>query len=270
MVILFWFLLFAATYSYFLYPAILLVLPRGRQRAAAPLSQQAFEPTVTVILPAFNEEARIADKLDNTLALDYPGQKLQIIVASDASTDRTDDIVASYADRGVTLLRSSARRGKEYAIARAVEQASGELVVFSDAATIIPSNGVRELVREFADPGVGAVSSRDVIIGADGAPCGESLYVRYEMWLRQLESSRNTLIGLSGSFFAVRRQLTDDWDHRVPGDFNVAIRCAERGYRAISSADVVGYYRSIADDALEYQRKLQDRRARHRRRCPEE
>jgi len=254
MEVLFWLLVVAAAYSYFIYPALLSLLPA--RPPFDPRGDEFAEPCLTLVIPAFNEGGRIADKIENTLTIDYPAEKLQIIVASDASTDSTDKVIKSYAAQGVIHVRASAHRGKEYVQALALNKATGDIVVFSDSATIIPADSLRKLVQEFRDPDIGAVSSQDVILDRDGNRTGESSYVRYEMWLRRLESSRNSLIGLSGSFFATRRELCEDWDHQVPGDFTVAMRCAQRGLRAISSEQVVGHYQEVADDAHEYQRKL--------------
>ena len=130
---------------------------------------------------------------------------MQVLVASDGSTDATNAIVRSYADRGVELLDVVYRAGKENAQKEAVQYARGDVIVFSDVATILEPRGLLEIVANFADPSVGCVSSEDRLIGQDGKPSGEGFYVRYEMWLRRLESEVHSLVGLSGSFFAARK-----------------------------------------------------------------
>ena len=185
-------------------------------------------PLVTLIVACRNERARIAHKLDNALAVSYP--RLEIVVASDCSDDGSDDIVASYAGRGVRLARSPERRGKEYAQGLAIEQARGEIVVFSDAGTDLPPDSIDHIVEDFADPRVGAVSSEDTFVSADGSVVGEGLYVRYEMWLRRLESRVGSLVGLSGSFFAVRRPVLSRWDAAIPSDFASAINTVRAGH----------------------------------------
>jgi cellulose synthase/poly-beta-1,6-N-acetylglucosamine synthase-like glycosyltransferase len=197
---------------------------------------------------------RIARKLENALALQYP--RLDIIVASDCSDDGSDDIVRSYADRGVRIVASPERRGKEYAQGLAIAVARGEVVVFSDAGTDLPADSVSFIMEDFADPRIGAVSSEDTFVSADGSVVGEGLYVRYEMWLRRLEAQVGSLVGLSGSFFAVRRHVLDRWDPAIPSDFASAINTVRAGLVAVSDPRVRGIYKDIKDPAREYQRKV--------------
>jgi len=248
----FWGALVGAVYSYAIYPLLLAVLPR---RARSVGGNAAVEgPLVTLVIACRNERARIAHKLDNALALRYP--RLDIIVASDSSDDGSDDIVRSYADRGVRLVTSPERRGKEYAQGLAIAEARGDIVVFSDAGTDLPPDSVHFIVDDFADPRVGAVSSEDTFISVDGSVVGEGLYVRYEMWLRRLEAQVGSLVGLSGSFFAVRRNVLDRWDAAIPSDFASAINTVRAGLVAVSDPRVRGIYKDIRDPAREYQRKV--------------
>jgi glycosyltransferase involved in cell wall biosynthesis len=252
-VAIFWLCLFAATYNYFWYPAILLILPR-RKRALAADPNPAHK--VAIVIAARNEAAKIAEKLDNTLALAPGGAELDVMVASDASDDATDGIVLSYASKGIRLVRSPVRRGKEFAQELAIATTSADLIVFTDAGTILPQEALTALLDAFRDPEVGAVSSVDRFITADGTLQGEGAYVRYEMWLRDLETRFHSLVGLSGSFFAARLSVCQRWDNRVPSDFGTALSCAQLGLRAISDRRVVGYYKNIADSRKEYQRKV--------------
>ena len=249
----FWLAAIGSIYSYFIYPLTLLLLPPRRKWMASASYEL---PTVTMIITAHNEEQRIVEKLKNTLQIDYPADKLEIIVASDASSDATDEIVKGHASRGVKLVRASERKGKEYAQWHAIQVAGGDVLVFSDVATRIPDDGVRLIVRNFADLKIGAVSSEDRFISENGKVIGEGAYVKYEMWLRRLESATNSLVGLSGSFFAARRVVCKDWDINVPSDFNTALNSARQGYVAVSDPDVHGYYTDIKDSRREYQRKL--------------
>ena len=249
----FWLCLIAATYSYFGYPLLLLTLPaRKRHRAAqcAPIRK------VAIIIAARNEAAKIAAKLDNTLALESGDLALDLIVASDASDDATDSIVHGYANRGLRLVRSPVRRGKEHAQGLAVATTDADVIVFTDTGTILPADALRHVVAAFDDPEVGAVSSIDRFLSADGTLQGEGAYVRYEMWLRDLETRFHSLVGLSGSFFAARRSVCARWDDRVQSDFGTALSCAQLGLRAMSDRRLVGYYKDIADSRREYQRKV--------------
>lgn len=257
LITLFWLFAFAAVYSYFLYPLLLMLICRHRRSVARPVEDQAMErPTLSLIITAYNEEARIRAKLDNALALDYPSEQLEVIVASDGSTDTTDAIVAEYAVHGVRLVRAEERLGKENAQRHAIREARGEVLVFSDVATELPADALLRLAQYFTDPDIGAVSSEDRFVSQDGGIAGEGLYVRYEMWLRQLESRLAGLVGLSGSFFAARREICQEWDIHSPSDFNTALNCARAGLRAISAPDVLGYYRDLKDPAREYSRKV--------------
>lgn len=253
MVAIFWLCLLAATYSYFWYPAILVILPH-RKRAPTSASNAALK--VAMVIAARNEAAKIAEKLDNTLALARAGTELDVMVASDASDDATDGIVLSYASKGIRLVRSPVRKGKECAQELAVATTNADVIVFTDTGTILPQDALIPLLDAFRDPEVGAVSSVDRFITVDGTLQGEGAYVRYEMWLRDLETRFHSLVGLSGSFFAARSTVCQKWDNRVPSDFGTALSCAQLGLRAISNRHVVGYYKNIADSSKEYQRKV--------------
>jgi len=221
-----------------------------------PVRKGDASPSVSFIITAHNEEARIRGKLENTLALEYPRERLEIVVASDCSTDETDAIVRSYGSRGITLVRALERHGKEAAQKLAVEATSGEILVFSDVATILEPNALRTVVGNFTDPTVGCVSSVDQVIDGAGKVSGEGAYVRYEMFLRNLETRVNTLVGLSGSFFAARRNVCHDWRPELQSDFNTVLNAVRLGLRGVADPQTVGYYKNIADDSIEYERKV--------------
>jgi glycosyltransferase involved in cell wall biosynthesis len=214
---------------------------------------------VSFIITAHNEQARLAQKLENTLRQDYPAGALEIIVASDCSTDGTDDIVRAYGPR-VRLVRAPERRGKEAAQQLALREASGDIVVFSDVATALAPDGVSTIVSNFADPTVGCVSSEDRFVDADGRVSGEGAYVRYEMFLRALESRVNSLVGLSGSFFAARRDVCRRWaadpQSDFSSDFSTLLTAVQMGLRGVSDPRSAGYYRNINDERREFDRKV--------------
>lgn len=253
--ILFYFTALLCGYSYFLYPLILKIVPIRSSKSVQIINDNNL-PRLSLIITAHNEEGRIREKLENTLQIDYPKDHLEIIVASDFSTDATDSIVESYADKGMRLVRADERKGKEYAQLCAIRASQGEIVVFSDVATQIPVEAFRLLASRFADEEVGAVSSEDQFISNDGKMVGEGAYVKYEMWLRRQESARAGLVGLSGSFFAARREVCEDWDIYCPSDFNTALNSAKLGLVAITCPDVVGIYKDVIDPGLEYRRKM--------------
>jgi len=242
-------------YSYFLYPLILKLIPARNKPELAAL-EEAELPNLSLIITAHNEESRIREKLQNTLEIDYPKERLEVIVASDFSTDDTDAIVESYADQDIRLVRADERKGKEYAQLCAIRASAGDILVFSDVATKIPAEAFRLLASRFSDKRVGAVSSEDQFISNDGKVVGEGAYVKYEMWLRRLESSRAGLVGLSGSFFAARREVCEHWDIYSPSDFNTGLNCAKSGMVAITCPDVIGIYKDVKNPDLEYRRKM--------------
>lgn len=248
---LFWICMFGAVYSYVIYPLVLrLLVPRRKEHVAV----DACAPAVTLVIACRNEERRLPHKIENALQVGYP--LTEILVASDCSDDRSDAVTLSYADRGVRLVRSERRMGKEHAQGLAISSARGEIIVFSDAGTDLPTESIGFIVERFRDPAVGAVSSEDLFVTADGKVAGEGAYVKYEMWLRRLESDRAGVVGLSGSFFAVRRSVLTSWDASIPSDFACALKSVQAGLIAVSDPRVRGIYKDIKDSKKEYQRKV--------------
>lgn len=245
--------LFLVFWAYFGYPLSLMVLSIFRQRTVA---RSHILPTMTLIITVHNEQKRIRAKLENTLEIDYPRDLLQVLVASDGSTDATNAIVSEYADQGIELFEVLNRGGKENAQKEAVAIASGEVIAFSDASTTIATNGLRAMAASFADQSVGCVSSIDRIVGTDGKPCGEGFYVRYEMWLRGLETQVNSLVGLSGSFFAARREVCADFSAEMQSDFRTVLNSMKLGLRGISDPYVIGTYQDVSDNKKEFDRKV--------------
>lgn len=257
MELLFWLAFIGIGYSYFIYPLLLLLIRRLKARFVLQIDNTAAKPSMSLIITGHNEQARIAEKLENSLEIQYPEGELEIIFASDCSTDDTDAIVRGYADRGVRLVRADEHLGKEYAQKQAIAAARGELLVFSDVGTRIPENALQCIAEKFSDPRVGAVSSEDRFFSDHGEIVGEGAYVRYEMWLRRLETETGGLVGLSGSFFAARKSVCESqWDTQSDSDFNTALNCGRLDLVAISTDDVLGYYKDVSDPAREYQRKV--------------
>ena len=245
-------------YTYALYPGILKILGAGRGGLVPPQDPDAW-PTASVSLPVYNEEHQIAETLESLLSLDYPKDRLQIIVASDASTDRTDQIVRAYADRGVELVRVPERGGKGAAEIAATPHLMGEIVVNTDASIRIAPGALKLLIRPFSDREVGMASGRDISVasGAENATKGEAIYVGYEMAIRDLETRVGSIVGASGCFYAIRNHL-----HRAPlpislsRDFAAALHCRERCYRAVSVPEAICYVPRVASARREYGRKV--------------
>jgi cellulose synthase/poly-beta-1,6-N-acetylglucosamine synthase-like glycosyltransferase len=238
-------------YTYIGYPLLLTLLARMRRR---PLLRSDATPTVTLLITAYNEEAVIAEKLENSLALEYPRDRLQILVAADGSDDRTAAIVGSFADRGVELSYSPPRRGKMAAINRAMPRVRGEIVVFSDANNAYVPSALRALVAPFADPQVGAVSGAKVIMRGDGALSeSEGLYGRYESYIKRQETAIGSCSAAAGEILALRRELFEEPPERIINDdFYMAIRMIKRGYRVVYAPEARSYERISlsADDEI--------------------
>src|SRR5262249_35377997 len=250
---LFWFAMFLVIYTYFGYRFVLWAYTRIRPRQ---IRRKDVCPPVSIIIAARNEADRIREKIEHTLALHYPAERLEIIVASDASDDGTDEIVNEYSARGVHLVRAPRRLGKEHAQGLARSGAKGEILVFTDTATLLEPNAIDRLVANFADPTIGAVSTEDLIVDARGNPTAEGLYVRYEMWVRRLEGRFHSLVGLSGSCFAIRKELCSNWSSSLASDFMSALRAARGGYRSITDPSAQARFVALASSHAETRRKI--------------
>lgn len=237
---------FLIFYHYLLYPAVLILLARRRAaNAPAPTSENdAGLPTVTLLIAAYNEARVIEDKLRNSLALDYPRAKLEIMVVSDGSTDTTPEIVASFASQGVRSLFESPRRGKTAALNRGVAAASGEIVIFSDANNDFDKNAIRLLVRHFQDVTVGGVSGSKKIYADSGreSTVGDSLYWRYESALKLAESRLGSITAADGEIFAIRHKLFQPIDPAlINDDAAITINLVQSGYRVLYEPDAHSY-----------------------------
>jgi cellulose synthase/poly-beta-1,6-N-acetylglucosamine synthase-like glycosyltransferase len=219
-------------YTYAGYPLLLALVSRLRSR---PIRRAECMPFVSVIITAYNEERDLAAKLENTLALDYPTDKLEIIVASDCSTDRTDEIAKEFASRGVRLYRQAERLGKTSAQNAAVERARGEIILFSDATTLYNADVLRAMLPNFADATVGCVAGRLVYVDPERSSVGQGArsYWGYETFLKHHESRICSLIGASGCLYAVRRSAYVPMYPEACSDFLIATKMMEQGLRAI-------------------------------------
>jgi cellulose synthase/poly-beta-1,6-N-acetylglucosamine synthase-like glycosyltransferase len=245
-------------YAYLLYPLLLRLLGafRPSSREWEPLVEW---PHLSILVPCYNEERSIGATIEALLALDYPADRRQILIVSDASTDRTDDVVRAYAAHGVELLRLSARGGKTAAENAALPILRGDIVVHTDATIRIVPGALKRLVAAFQDPTVGVASGRDVSVGdltAD-ARAGESGYVGYEMSIRALETRLGTIIGASGCFFADRRVLYDGaFPEALSRDFASCLIAREQGYRSVSVDAARALVPRSASPRAEFHRKI--------------
>ena len=230
--IIFWISACVLGYVYIGYP---LVVYLYSVVFAKPLNRGQIEPTVTILITAFNEESSIREKLENTLAIEYPREKLEILVASDGSTDRTDEIVPEMADRGVKLFRQEGRVGKTITQNNAVERATGEIVLFSDATTQYSPDVLRQLLPAFADKGVGCVAGRLVYVdeAETNIGAGAKSYWNYETFIKTAESRACSLIGASGCLYAVRRSAYRPMYAEACSDFLICTELFRQGLRSV-------------------------------------
>ena len=234
----FWLSVAAIGYAYVGYPLLLLLLSRIRPK---PVKSGQWTPSVTVIIAAYNEERDLAAKLENTLALDYPSSQLEILVTSDCSSDRTDEIARSFASRGVRLHRQEERHGKTAAQNAAVTKARGEIILFSDATTHYRPDVLRLMVPAFADNSVGCVTGR-VIYQDDkdsSVGTGTQSYWNYEFFLKRHESAVCSLIGVCGCMYAVRASAYVPLYNEACSDFIIATTMVEQGLRAVYVPEAV-------------------------------
>lgn len=249
-----WICLLTVAYVYLGYPLTLRVWPPRRKRRAP----QESLPTVTVVIAAFNEATHIGRTVIDKLSQDYPPDLLDVVVISDGSTDGTDDIVASLNDARVTLLRQQVRQGKTLALNRAVSIARGEIVVFSDANSNYEPATVRELVAAFEDPDVGYATGR--LIYEDPSETavggGSGLYMRYENWLRTLETRVGSVVGVNGGVDAVRRVLYQPMRADHLPDFVLPLRVIQLGRRVIYREEAVAREQALGQQADEFKMRV--------------
>jgi cellulose synthase/poly-beta-1,6-N-acetylglucosamine synthase-like glycosyltransferase len=253
--LLFWSAAGTLTYTYVLFP--LLVIVRGALRPR-PHRGAEITPSVTMIIAAHNEAASIGGKLENLLSIDYPEDRLEVVIASDGSDDGTDEIVGRYGERGIRLL-SLPRLGKAAALNAAVAQAHGEILVFSDANSIYALDALRALVRPFADPEVGGVAGDQRYLAgdrADAIAAGEERYWDFDRMLKAAESGAGNAISATGAIYAVRRSLFRPVPPGVTDDFYTSTGVIGLGYRLVFAADAVAYEPVATTGEIEFGRKV--------------
>lgn len=254
--VLFWLMVALLFYVYGGFTLLVMLVAQIRRRQ---VRKAAITPRLSLIIPVWNEERTIGERLDNALALDYPRDALEIIVPSDGSSDRTEEIVRRYAARGVRFL-ALPRRGKIHAIKDAVAVATGELLVFSDANSMYERNALRMLARNFADPEVGGVCGNQVYVKskkADTTSSGETLYWSFDKWLKESESLTGSIVSAHGAIYAIRRAL---YQHpasaAVTDDFAISTAVIEQGYRLVFESEAVAYEEPVAAANREFGRKV--------------
>lgn len=232
MLVIFWICAILVLYVYLGYPLLLASGLLGKRRL---VRCRCIEPSLSILIPAHNEEKVIRAKLLNLLAQNYPMEKLEILVGNDGSSDATAEIVSEFIDFGVQLVNAEQPRGKSSIQNALVERAHGEILIFTDADCAFPTNGLRRIVQHFTDPEVGLVTGCATFVNQGETPTVESegLYWKYERWLRNQESDRGLLAMASGSLFALRREFWRRLDPDVGDDFALPLQVAKAGFRNV-------------------------------------
>lgn len=256
-----WLTFGSAVYAYAGYPVLAWALARCRRAPALGRSEGDARPTVSMVTAAHNEASCIAGKIENCLQLDYPRDLLEIVLVSDGSDDGTADIARGFGLPNLSVLELGTRQGKAVAVNRAAAAATGEILVFSDANSMLRPDAVSRLVRHFSDPDVGGVSGllRPVNRTGDAGGEGEGLYWRYEAWVKRQESRAGALIGSNGAIHAIRRALyTVIPQGLINDDFFLSMKVLERGRRVILEPTAVAIEETAPSLEAEFKRHVRD------------
>jgi cellulose synthase/poly-beta-1,6-N-acetylglucosamine synthase-like glycosyltransferase len=253
----FWAFFGLLVYIYFGYPLILTLLARFSQKP--PAVPDLPPPPVTLLISAFNESEVIAAKLDNALGLDYPSDRLEILVISDASDDGTDEIVQRYSPSGVRLIRQQSRMGKTAGLNLGVSESKGQLLVFSDANALYQPDAIRRLVRHFSNSQVGyAVGNARYSEKGSASSSAESegLYWKLETFLKKKESDFGSVVGGDGALYAIRRELYSPLLPTDINDFLNPLQIIARGFRGVFDPAAICYEEAADSFDREFRRKV--------------
>jgi cellulose synthase/poly-beta-1,6-N-acetylglucosamine synthase-like glycosyltransferase len=249
--LIFWAAIGTVLYTFLGYPLLAYLLARYRRR---PVKQAAITPSVTLLVAAYNEAAVIVDKIENSLQLDYPADLRHIVIVADGSDDETVALAEQYADQRVIVYHQPDRRGKAAAINRVMPLISDEIIVFSDANTMLDPAALKLLVRNFADPTVGGVAGEKRVMGG-----GEGLYWRYESSLKRWDSAISSVMGAAGELFAVRRALFQPPEEdALIEDFVISLRLVAAGWRVVYEAEAAALEAPSPSIAGEWQRRARN------------
>lgn len=252
---LFWILIAVTVYTYFGYA---LLIPLIGLFVKRPVDRRDITPRVTFLITAYNEEKNIRKKLTEVLALDYPREQLEVMVASDGSTDRTDDIVREFRDQGVVLKRVEGRVGKTATQNEAVKAATGDVIIFSDATTVYEKDAIRKLVRNYNDPEVGAVSGRYEYVNPTGAPVGTGsiLFWKYENFIKSMQTRIRTISGCCGCIYSVRKAAYVPLPGDIISDLVEPLMVIRRGYRVVFEQEAIAYEETTEKSHEEFRMRI--------------
>lgn len=251
---LFWFSLAVIGYVYFGYPVLIYILSFFYRK---PVKRHYPYPTVSVLISVYNEEKNIENKIKSLLELDYPEKRIEILIGSDGSTDRTDEIARQFTDERIRVYRQPQRKGKPSMLNMLEKEAVGEIVVFTDARQTLDRNAVNELVKNFADPKVGSVSA-ELHFDDERNKSGNGIgfYWKYEKFIRNYESKMGSMLGATGALYAIKRELFCELPaNLILDDVYIPLKIIQRGYRAIFEPKAKIYDRVAQDAKEEFIRK---------------
>lgn len=242
-------------YVYLGYPIILFLLSKLIKEKR--VNKKACEPTVTLVISCYNEANVIKEKIENSLRLDYPKNRLEIIFVSDGSDDGTDGIISEYTGPYLKLVRQEGRLGKTSALNMAVPLAHGEIIVFSDANAMYKTDVIRTLVQSFNDPSIGYVVGAALYTDSEesSAASSENAYWQYEMYIKKLETRLHSVVGGDGAIYAIRHALYETLDAKDINDFVNPLQIIAKGYRGVFEPGAICYEETAGDFQKEAQRK---------------
>ena len=249
----FWIFVILSVYSYILFPLCLSVLSVISRR---PWEKGDFKPYVSIVISVFNEEGIIAKKIQNNIELAYPLGKLEIIIISDGSTDRTEEIVRGFNDERIVIKAYRERAGKTACLNRAVPEAKGEIILFTDANSMFPADILLKLVGHFADKSIGLVTGWTRYGDNRQDEDTTGIYSRFERWTKIKESLLSSCVGADGAVFAIRKELYKTLREDDINDFVIPLHVIRQGRRAVMDPDVYCYEKSADDAGKEYQRQV--------------
>ena len=242
-------------YIYLGYPVLVVLIGLVKNKK---VKRGDYAPRVTILITAYNEENNIEATIKNKLEINYPKNKLEIIVISDSSTDRTDEIIKQYEPQGVKLLRQIPRAGKTSALNMAVPEAEGDIIIFSDANSIWAQDTLSKLLRNFYDPTVGYVTGTMIYTNKDGNIIGDgcSTYMKYENFLRRLETKTGSVVGVDGAIDAVRKSLYQSMNPDQLLDFVLPLKVVVQGYRVVYEPEAILKEPSLKTPKDEYRMRV--------------
>lgn len=251
-------LIFLLFYVYLFYPFLLYVVAWVKVSGTRLKAEEKVGSylSVSMIVSAYNEEEHIKEKIENFLSLDYPTEKIWLLIGSDGSTDGTANLVKSFASERIRLFEYGTRRGKTAVLNDVAKIAKGEIIIFSDADTMYDMNAIKSLVSHFNDKAVGGVCGRLLLDGADGSLASEGLYWRYENYIKEKESEIKTMVGINGQIFAIRRELFEPLPENVITEDQVlGIKILGRGYNILFDKEAIAKER-IGTPREEFNRRV--------------